>query len=100
MADRLYRSGIFLAEGNEYPEPNPGCTPVYPWAGAPTSPNQPLYNPPSARSGLDHALGGENEALGGLNDSILNRHGLKSKKNVAGNVHVNPDSEFVLENSM
>lgn len=93
MEDRLYRSGIFLAEENEYPEPDPGYTPVYSWAGAP---NQLLYNDPSP---LDHALGGENEALGGLEDSILDRHGFKSN-NVADNVNVNPDFEFVDDNSM
>lgn len=100
MEDRLYRRGIFLAEGNEYPDPDPGYAPVYPWVGAPTPPNQLLYNRPSPRSGLDHALGGEDEALGGLEDSILDRHGFKSLKNVADNVNLNPDFEFVDYNSM
>lgn len=88
-----------MAEGKEYPEPDPGYTPVYPWAGAPIPPNRLLYNRPSARSGLDHALGGESEALVGLEDSVLDRHGLKSKKNVADNVYVT-DFEFVDDNSM
>lgn len=100
MEDILYRRGIFSAEENEYPEPDPGYTPVYPWIGAPTPPHQLLYNRPSPCSGLDHALGGKNEAPGGLEDSILDRHGSKSMKNVAENVNVNPDSEFVDDNSM
>lgn len=100
MEGRLNRRGHFSAEGNEYPEPDPGYAPVYPWAGAPTPPNQLLYNRPSAHSGLDYALGEENEPLGGLEDSIFDRHGFKSKKNVADNLHVNPDFEFVDDNSM
>lgn len=98
MEDRLYRRGLFPAEENEYPEPDPGYTPVYPWVGAPTLPNQLLHNRPSPC--LDHALGGKNESLGGQEDSILDRHGFKSMKNVADNVNVNPDFEFVDGNSM
>lgn len=100
MEARLYRRGIFLAEGNEYPEPDPGYTPVYPWVGAPTTPNHLFYNRPSPRSGLDHALAGEDEALGRLEDSILDRDGFKSMNNVADNINVNPDFEFGDDNSM
>lgn len=100
MEDRLYRRVPILADGNEYPEPDLGHTPVYPWAGAPTLTNHLLYNGPSVRSSSKHGLGGGNEALGGLEETIVDRHGFKSKKDVALNVHASPDFEPVDENSM
>lgn len=98
MEDRRYRRGGFLVEGNEYPEPDPGYVPVYPWAGAPTEPNQLPHTLLSVRLGLDE-LGGGNEA-GELKGSSTDRHGLKSMTNVANNVYVDPDFEFVDDNSM
>lgn len=100
MENRLFRRGIFSAEENEYPEPDPGYTPVYPWIGAPSPPNHLHYDRPSPRSGLDHALGEKNEALGGLENSILDHHAFESMQSVADNVNVNPDFDFVDDNSM
>lgn len=100
MENRLYRRGIFSAEENEYPEPDPGYTPVYPWARAPTPPNHPPYNRGSPRPGLDYVLGEKNEALGGLENPILDHHAFRSIQNVADNVNVQPDFDFVADNSM
>lgn len=100
MEDRLYGRVFISAEGNEYPEPDLGHTPVYPWAGAPTLINHLPYNGPSARSGSKRGLEGGNEALGGLEETIVDRHGFKSKKDVDLNVYASPDFEPVDDNSM
>lgn len=100
MEDRRYRRGSFLAEGSEYPEPDPGYTPMYPWAGASTEPNQLPHTPLSVRLGLEHELGGGDEVPGELEDSSTDRHGSNSITNVVDNVYVDPDIEFVDDNSM
>lgn len=92
--------GNFLVEGSEYPEPDPGYTPVYPWAGAPTEPDQLLHTRLRVRPGLEHQPGGGNEELGEPEDSSTDRHGLNFPSNVAKNVYVDRDIEFVDDNSM
>lgn len=97
MEEQGYVRHSFLAEGSEYPEPDPGYTPVYPWAGTPT---EPTHDRLSVCSGLNHGLRAGNEALGELEDSYTDRPGLNSVTDVAGNVYVDPYFECVDGNSM
>lgn len=97
MEDRRYRRGSFLAEGSEYPEPDPGYTPMYPWAGASTEPGQLPHFPLSLRP--DELQGGD-ESPGEPEDSSTDRHGSNSITNVVDNVYVDPDIEFMDDNSM
>lgn len=100
MEDSRDRTSSFSVEGSEYPEPDPGYTPVYPWARAPTEPDQLPHTPLSVRPGLEHEFGGGDQTPGELEDSSTDRHDSNSITNIADNLCVDPDIEFVDDNSM
>lgn len=100
MDPRRDERDSILVERSEYPDPDPGYTPVYPWAGAPTKPNQPPHTRLNVLPDLDHRLWGGTEALREPEDSSTYRHGSHSTSNVVDSVYVDPDIELVHDNSM